>query len=105
MRDKSTVKIELNGAGVGSATVDDLDISSSVTVDEATVEALVALGWIPPGSEFAISWHPVTAGWTEPIEVPLNEHIAWCPEELGEFKLEVREVPQSAGEAPEVSGA
>lgn len=160
-----TVKIELDGTGVGSVKVDDLDVSSStmrlqldarpghgadvvlhmlpgvmsaevdagsVRVDPDTHMALVALGWSPPDSNAVttylarlvlaatgswdsavgfdaqcaaaeraiealkslpvLTWHPVTADPVEPIEVPLNMHVAWCPEELGEFRVSSREV-------------
>lgn len=50
---------------------------------------------------WVLTWHPVAEGFDEPIEVPLNEHLSWAPDELGEFKLEAREVVSGA---PEVSG-
>lgn len=171
-----SVKIEVDGTGVGSVKVDDLDVSSSVTrlslnvgpsrgtelvlhmlpgvmaasvdanavrVDPDTAMALMALGWSPPDSNMVtpyfarlvlaatgswdsavgfdaqcaaaegaiealkslpvLTWHPVTADPVEPIEVPLNMHVAWCPEELGEFRVSTREVPPPVDESPEVS--
>lgn len=47
--------------------------------------------------EYVLTWHPLTEGWTEPIRLPLNEHVEWA-DGIGEFKLEVRTL---ADEAPE----
>lgn len=192
MPEQPTVKIELDGTGVGSLKVDEVDLSNStmrvqldarpgrgtelvlhmrpgaltaevdegsVRVDPDTYMALVALGWSPPDlnvvttyfarlvlaatgswdsavgfdaqcaaaekaidllksgprvefraadmkvAEWVLTWHPVAEGIAEPIEVPLNQHITWCPEAyLGEFKLESREVLSPVDESPEVSG-
>lgn len=73
----------------------------TVKLDERQVERLIAKAVEQLKASLVLTWHPVTEGWTEPVEVPLNEHIAWAPDELGEFKLEVR---TPADEAPEVSG-
>lgn len=44
--------------------------------------------WMKP----ALTWHPVTVEDVDPVDVPLNKHIVWNPEELGEFKVSMREV-------------
>lgn len=51
--------------------------------------------------EFVLTWHPVTADPVEPIEVPLNKHVAWCPEELGEFQVSTREIRPGCGHDPD----
>lgn len=132
-RAKSTVKIELHGAGGGSVKVDGVDVAASVTrmtldaaagrgtrvrldmlpgllaatvdasavtIDHVTARVLEVLGWTPPGAEYVLTWHPLTPGYTEPIHLPLNEHVEWM-DGIGEFKLEFRPV---VAEAPEVSG-
>lgn len=69
-------------------------------VEQAESSAVVGeIG--PVWMEWVLTWHPVAADHVEPFEVPLNEHITWAPEELGEFKLESREVAPPADEALE----
>jgi hypothetical protein len=56
-------------------------------------------------ADLVLTWHPITADQVDPVEVPLNEHIAWYPEELGEFRLSTREAPPTADTASTMLGA
>lgn len=79
------------------------EATMTVKLDERQVERLIAKALEQIKASLVLTWHPVTAEPSEPVEVPLYQHVAWNPEELGEFRLSTRECLPPSDEAPEVS--
>lgn len=67
----------------------------TVQLGEDQIKRVVAEALERFKASLVLTWHPVTADPSEPIEVPLNMHVAWNPEELGEFRVSTREISPS----------